>query len=97
MPVKPAIMERSFLSIFCRQLYGITNTTNRPIRPNEKVLSGLMSGSTGTKRRRMAHRDGMALTIENGTMYRIASATMPNQKFDVILLTTGTRCFSIHA
>ena len=56
-----------------------------------------MSGSTGTKRRRMAHRDGMALTIEKGTMYRIASATMPNQKFDVILLMTGTRCFSIHA
>jgi len=39
----------------------------------------------------------MALTIEKGTMNRTASATMPNQKFDVILLMTGTRCFSIHA
>lgn len=58
---------------------------------------GLMSGSTVIKRRAMVHSEGSALTIEKGTMYRMASATIPNQKFDVILLMAGTRYFSIQA
>ena len=45
----------------------------------------------------MVQMEGMALTIEKGTMYRMASATMPNQKLDVILLITGTSTRSIHA
>ena len=65
--------------------------------PKEKVLIGEMSGRTRTNRRRIAHSDGMVLTMEKGTMYRMASATILNQKFCVILLTTGTRCFSIQA
>ena len=57
----------------------------------------LMSGRAGTKFRMMVQMEGMALTIEKGTMYKMASATMPNQKLDVILFTIGTRTRSIHA
>jgi hypothetical protein len=47
--------------------------------------------------RRTPQSDETALAIENGTMNNTAFAMMPNQKCDVILLTTGTSLACIHA
>ena len=38
------------------------------MRPKENVLMGEISGKTGTNCLKIAHKDGMVLTMENGTM-----------------------------
>ena len=55
------------------------NTTNKPIKPNEYCEIGEISGKNVKNLLAIVHRLGTADTMENGTIYKIASATSENQ------------------